>query len=107
MTLNNVHLLTRVQIWHPRYSDKHGVLAEPKVLIAKYKVHHGSSVLLVEFTKAKSLIGQRFCITRDAAQRYPVETNGKIECYSIPISALEPWETYDELNEIAMSVFNH
>ncbi len=107
MTINKPHLLTKISIWSPRYKDKHGELAEPVVLLAKYKVHHGSSVILVEFTKAKHLIGQRYCITRDAAQRYPTETNGRIECYVIPLSAFDGWETYEEVNDIAMSVFNH
>lgn len=96
---------TKIQIWSPRYSDKHGALAEPVVLIAKYKVHHGTGTLLVEFTKAKHLIGQRFAITRDNAQRYPESTNGKISCYAVPMSALDVWETSREALKAAMEAF--
>ena len=106
MIIQKPHLLTRLEIYAPRYSDKHGELAEPVVLLAKYKVHHASSVMLIEFTKVKHLIGQRYCITRDKAVRCPVTTNGKIECYAVPFSALEGWESSKEVREIALSLFD-
>lgn len=92
MIISKPHLCTRIEIWSPRYKDKQGPLTEPVVLIAKYKVHHASSTMIINFTKAKHLIGQHYAITRDKAQSYPEDTNGKIACYAVPLSALESWE---------------
>ena len=104
--INKPHLTTKIPIWSPRYKDKYGDLDEPVVLIAKYKVHHATSVMIIEFTKAKHLIGQRFAISRDKAQRYPIDSNGKIPCYAVPLSALEPYDTAQEILEIANEVFD-
>lgn len=98
MIIHKPHLLTRLQIWSPRYHD--GV-----VLISQFKTHHASPVILVEFTKAKSLKGQRFCIKRETVEHCPVETNGKIECYAVPMDLLEGWETAQEVRDLANSLF--
>ena len=105
MTISKPHLCTKISIWSPRYKDKHGELDEPVVLLARYKVHHASSIMLVEFTKAKHLIGQKFAITRDKVQRYPIDTNGKIQCYAVPLSAFEGWDTPSEVAEVALNAF--
>jgi hypothetical protein len=97
--LKDTHLMTKLQIWHPKYSTKHSELAEPVVLLAKSKVYHASPTILVEFTKAKSLRFQRFCISRADAQTYPEETNGKITCLAVPIHALSNWKTVEEDRE--------
>lgn len=98
MILKSPHLCTKLEIWSPRYHDS-------VVLLSQNKVHHASSVILIEFTKAKSLLGQRFCVTRDTVQSCPLETNGKIKCYAVPMDKLESWETAQEVADIANKIF--
>lgn len=97
------HRLTQIDIWSPRYKDKHGGLAEPVVLLAKYKVDAGSPWLIIEFTKAKHLMGQRYCIKRNVAQDCKLDTNTKIPCYAVPLSKFEGWDTVDEVNKLISS----
>lgn len=99
MLITKPHLTTRLNFWSPRYSSKYNEAGEWIVLIAKYKVHHASPDIIIEFTKAKHLMGQRFAIERNKAEKYPLETNGKIECYAIPMSALEVYDTPAEVLE--------
>jgi hypothetical protein len=106
VTINKPHLLTKLEIWSPRYSDKYSGTGEWTVLISKSKVYHASSLMLVYFSKAKHLKGQRFCITRDRVQRCPSTTNGKIPCFAVPMSMLDSWDTYQEVNDIAMSIWS-
>lgn len=103
MIIKSPHLCTKIDIWSPKYSGKDGW----RVLIAKYKVHHGSGILLINFTKAKHLKGQRFAITRDAVQRCDIVGNGKIACYSVPFDLFENYETAEEVRETAFSVFSN
>lgn len=104
MILNNVHLLTKLDIWCPRYSDAYTATRERVALLACYKVDNASPMFLVDFTKAPHLRGQRFCISREKAKSYPVDSNGKIPCFAVPMSAFEYWETYAEVAEIAYSL---
>jgi hypothetical protein len=70
------------------------------VLISKYKVYHAvGGIIIIEFTKAKSLEGQRFAIRVSDAMKYPTETNGKIDCFVIPLTDLENWESRREFEE--------
>jgi hypothetical protein len=105
MIIKNPHLLTNLDIWTPRYSDAY-TTGDRVALLAKYKVDHASPTILITFTKAKHLAGQRFAIARQKAQSFPLDTNGRITCYAIPMSALEPWETAAEVHDIAMSIFD-
>jgi len=92
--LKNAHLCTVMQIWTPRYSDKYkNELSEPVALLSQSKVHHASPEIIVKFTKAKHLQGQRFTISREKAQKAPVDSNGKISCYAVPLSWFEPYIT--------------
>ncbi len=97
MIFRSPHLLTKIEVWYPKYSTKYTDLDERAVLLAKYKVDSGSPWLTVEFTRAKHLLGQHYCIKRADAQTYPVVKNGTkttaIECYEIPMSALENWDS--------------
>lgn len=97
MIFNKPHLLTRMDIWSPRYKDKHGELAEPVVLLAQYKVNQASTWIIVDFTKAKHLIGQRYCIKRQDAESSPLDSNSKVPCYAVPMSKFERWDTADEI----------
>jgi hypothetical protein len=73
-----------IEIWNPRWHDR-------KVLIAKYKVHYG--INRITFTKAKQLKQKVYCMDGADIAKYPIETNGTIECYSIPLDELLKRET--------------
>jgi hypothetical protein len=68
-----------IEIWQPRWHDR-------KVLIATFKVDPGDNVVI--FTKTKSLPG-RFHISAEKIRQCPVESNGRIDCYAVPLSYLE------------------
>jgi hypothetical protein len=57
-----------------------------KVLIAKYKVGVDN---VITFTKAKHLEGMKFYISGREVEKYPIESNGKLDCYSVPFDKLE------------------
>ena len=105
ITIAQPHLLTKLEIWQPRYSDKYTDKNERVALIAKYKVEHATGVVLVEFTKAKHLEGQRFAIKRDDIMRCTLDSNGKVPCYAVPMSLFSNWQTTQEVVEIANNVF--
>lgn len=69
-----------IEIWQPRWKDR-------RVLIAKYKVCSG--VNEVVFTKAKNFKGMKFRIQGTEIVKHPVETNGTIDCYAVPLDKLE------------------
>lgn len=105
MIIARPHLLTKLDIWSPRYSDVYLGGTERVALLACYKVDNASPIFIVNFTKAKHLIGGRFCIERKKAQSYPIDSNGKIPCYAVPMSALEGYDTVQEVKDIAFSLF--
>lgn len=70
--------MNQITIWHPRYHDK-------VVLIAKYKVQSLNEVVI---TKSPAYKG-RYRISGARIKQFPLETNGKIECYAVPVSELE------------------
>lgn len=96
-------MLTKMEIWAPKYHSEHG---DYEVWLHKNKVDHATEIILVEFTKAKHLMGQRFAIKRSVAQRYPVGTNGKAPMYRVTFSALSNWETESEIANHAKALFN-
>jgi hypothetical protein len=100
MIIARPHTLTKLEVWSPRYSDAYKE-GERVALLACYKVDNASPVILIEFTRAKHLIGGRFCIERKKAQGFRRDSNGKIPCYCVKMSALETWETPGETMEIA------
>jgi len=67
-----------IEIWTPRYHDR-------KVLVAKYKVQTMNEIM---FTKAKHLKGMTFKMSGADIAQHPVETNGTIECYAVPLDEL-------------------
>lgn len=89
---------TKLKIFHPRYHDN-------VVLIAQYKMLHASPVVIIEFVRSKSLKGQRFCATRETILHCPLESNGKIACYAVPMDKLESWDTAAEVRDLATNVF--
>lgn len=106
MIINQPHLTTKLEIWAPRYSDAYTDTSEKVALLAQYKVQQATPVLIVEFTKAKHLLGQRYAITRQKAMTFPVDSNGTIACYAVPMSAFENWETGAEAAAVAESIFD-
>lgn len=106
MTINQPHLCTKLEIWMPRYSDAYTDTNERVALLAQYKVAQSSPVIIVNFTKAKHLAGQRFCIRKSDVQRCPVDSNGKIACYAVPMSKFEPWQTSQEVADLAKAAFD-
>lgn len=72
-----------IEIWQPRYHDK-------TVLIAKHKVGMHNMVI---FTMDKTLSGAYY-LPYETIKKYPLESNGKIPCYVVPLSELEPYESH-------------
>ena len=71
----------KFEIRNPRWKDR-------TVLLAKYKVGMHNEVI---FTHAKSMPGSYY-ISGSEAKNYPINSNGKIDCYAIPMNALERLE---------------
>ena len=75
-----------IEIWNPRWHDR-------KVLIAKYKVTNDNKIV---FTKAKSLAGKVYSMTGDEISQYPIETNGTISCYVVPLDEVQKNELQEQ-----------
>jgi hypothetical protein len=69
------------EIWQPRWHDN-------KVLLAKHKVGEHNKVV---FTKAPTMTGD-FYVSGKVVKRCKVENNGRLDCYAVPLSVLEPLE---------------
>jgi hypothetical protein len=106
MIINKPHLCTKLEIWAPRYSSAYTDTNERVVLLAQYKMYHASPVVIVKFTRAKHLDGQRFCVKKEDVLRCPLDTNGKIACYAVPMSMFESWESAAEVHDLAMAAFS-
>lgn len=96
---------TIMDIWMPRYHDLYDN-GERIALLACYKVDQAAPWIQINFTKAKHLQGQRYCISCEEARKCPVDSNGKIPCYAVAMSKLQYWETEEELHQLAMEVFD-
>ncbi len=72
----------RIEIWAPRYKDR-------KVLIARHKVGTHNEII---FTKAKHLMGQSYYLAGEKIRSYPMDTNGTLDCYAVPVDELEVLE---------------
>lgn len=105
MIFSKPHLLTELEIWQPRYSSAYTETNERVALLAKYKVEHATSWIKIKFTKAKHLEGQRYCIKREDVMRCPIDSNGKIECYAVPMSKLENWDSSQEVLDTIDKIF--
>jgi hypothetical protein len=93
--------LNVIEIWQPRYKDR-------KVLVACYKVQEHNKIV---FSKAKHLADREFYIRGREARMHPVETNGTISCYAVPMDDLQPLEYQEDLDKqtvnTALSLFNN
>jgi len=70
--------MSNIEIWQPRWMDR-------TVLIAKYKVGNDN---YIKFTKTPSMPGT-YHIKGDEVRKYPLQSNGKVACYCVPLDALE------------------
>ena len=68
-----------IEIFAPRWRDR-------VALIAKYKVTNG--VNKIRFTKAGSYNGI-YSADGDSIRKSPIDSNGRIECYAVPLDTLE------------------
>lgn len=75
----------RITIWAPRYHDR-------TVLIDVKKVGEHN---IIEFSKAKSL-PEKYYVSGRVARSSPKTTNGKLQCYAIPLDYLELYEGRDD-----------
>lgn len=71
--------LNTISIWNPRWHDE-------TVLIAKRKVKEFNRII---FTKSKALAGKEFFISQTRIKTFPVESNGSIDCYAVPLGSLK------------------
>ena len=69
-----------IEIWQPRYKDR-------TVLIATTKVVKGENRIV--FTKAPQFKDMVFVCDGDVIKNCPLDSNGKIDCYAVPLSKLE------------------
>lgn len=81
MRLDRLTPAQKHEIWAPRYKDQ-------TVLIAKHKVGTHNEIV---FTKANHLKGAWYASNKTITGS-PLDTNGKIPCYAVPLSELEPLE---------------
>ncbi len=84
MILNRLTPVQVIEIWQPRWKDR-------KVLIAKFRVGTHNEIV---FTKAPSL-DAKYYMSGAKIRDYPLETNGKIPCYAVPLEELEILERAD------------
>jgi hypothetical protein len=68
-----------IEVWEPKWKTR-------EVLIACHKVSRGRN--LIKFTKTKSL-PYVYELDGDDIMDCPVVSNGRIECYAVPISYLK------------------
>lgn len=78
MKLNRLTPAQQIDIWQPRWKDR-------TVLIAKHKVGTHNEI---KFSKAPSLPDTYYLSGKDI-QSCPIDTNGKLDCYAVPINKLE------------------
>ena len=103
------HLCTKMDIWQPKHNDKSLTqdYGERVALMHKTKVDFASPIIIVTFSKAKWLEGQRFAIRKQDVQRHAVGTNRKAPMYEVPMSHFEPWMSTAEVKEEALNLFDH
>ena len=70
--------MVKIEIKAPRYHDR-------TVLIAKHKVGINNEIV---FTEAPSLI-ETYTISGKEVEKCPVESNGTIDCYAVPLDKLK------------------
>lgn len=67
-----------IEVWSPRWHDR-------RVLVAKYKVRKGKNIIKITEGVAKG----RYSMSEIAIRSYPLESNGVISVYSLPLDKME------------------
>ena len=80
--------LNRFDIRQPRWRDR-------VVLLAKYKVGQHNAII---FEEVKSLPGE-FYLSGEIIKDCPLESNGTIACYAVPLDKMERLETSADINK--------
>lgn len=80
-TISRQTPMQNIEIWAPKYSTR-------EVLIARHKV--GTHNRLT-FTKA-SAYPDVYYLSGETIKKCPITTNGKIDCYAVPLGELEVLE---------------
>lgn len=71
--------LNTIEVWAPRYSTGDALIGK----------HHVKDFNRIIFTKAKSLAGKEFFISRQKIKKYPTQMNGKKAMYVVPMKDLK------------------
>lgn len=88
--------MDRLTIWQPRYKDN-------TVLLAKYKVPNDDFEIV--FTKANHLKNKVFKANgRFIKDNFPIESNGKIDCFAVPFDYLDNVTPSLEQNDISIEL---
>ena len=77
-----------IQIWAPRYKDR-------VVLIAVYKLGAHNKIT---FTKAPHMGTDPYYISGKKVQTFPIDSNGRVKCYAVPVDELEKLEFSENLS---------
>lgn len=96
MLISRYTPLNLIDIWQPRYKDR-------VVLIASYKVKENNKII---FSKAKHLAGKVYYMSGRKIRSYPIDTNGKVQCYAVPLDDLEPLEYKEDILELVERIFD-
>ena len=81
MILDRLTPTVKFEIKAPRWKDR-------TVLLAKYKVGTHNCIV---FTEAKNMQGEYY-VSGAETVKYPINSNGKLDCYCVPVNALERLE---------------
>lgn len=81
MKLSRLTPCQQIEIWQPRWKDR-------TVLIAKHKVGTHNEIT---FTKAPTY-PHKYYLSGKTIQSSPLDTNGKIDVYAVPLKELEVLE---------------
>lgn len=81
MKLKRLTPAQKIDIWQPRWKDR-------TVMIAKYKVGTHN---LINFTKTPTMKDEYY-LSGATITKFPLETNGKVECYCVPLDELIVFE---------------
>ena len=83
-------MVNKIYIWQPRYHDD-------VCLIGKKHVREGMYDIC--FTKAKHLNGKTYRMSASEIKTFPLDTNGKITCYAVPMPILLAHEFREKTEE--------
>jgi hypothetical protein len=95
MIVSKLTPLNLIKIIAPRYHDR-------TLLIARYKVKEMNKIEV-----EKGAYQGTYFMRGDHIRSCPLDTNGKIDCYSVPLDKLEPLEYREDVSRLAVSLFEN